>query len=136
MRIATPVRRSLSGALLAACALATMAAAATASTRRHTQLVKSQPSAHDTLTVAPKAIKLWFSEKVELKVTTVKLRNAAGSSLLLGAAARDDAEKNAPVVVPIVKPLAPGAYTIAWSAAAADGHPAKGTINFLVKGAP
>ena len=135
MRFAEAARRPLSAALLAACAVATIAAGAAASTRRHTQLVKSEPAAHDTLSAAPKAIKLWFSEKVELKVTTVKLRDAAGNAQLLGTPARADAEKNAPVIVSIVKPLAPGAYAIAWSTAATDGHLAKGTINFLVKGA-
>lgn len=135
MHFAESARRPLSVALLAACAVATIAAGATASTRRHTQLVKSEPAAHDTLSAAPKAIKLWFSEKVELKVTTVKLRDAAGNAQLLGTPARADAEKNAPVIVSIVKPLAPGAYAIAWSTAATDGHLAKGTINFLVKGA-
>jgi methionine-rich copper-binding protein CopC len=135
MRFAASVRRPLSGALLAACAVATMASGATATARRHTQLLKSEPAAHDTLAAAPKAIKFWFSEKVELKVTTVKLRDAAGNAQLLGTPARTDAEKNAPVIVPIVKTLAPGAYTIAWSTAATDGHLAKGTIAFLVKGA-
>jgi methionine-rich copper-binding protein CopC len=135
MRFAASVRRTLSGALLGACAIATMTAGATASTRRHTQLVKSEPATHDTLPAAPKVIRLWFSEKIELKVTTVKLRDAAGHAQALGTPARTGAEKNAPVIVPIVKPLAAGAYAIAWSTAATDGHLAKGTIDFLVKGA-
>jgi hypothetical protein len=134
MRFAASVRRPLSGALLTACAVATMTAGATASTRRHTQLIRSEPAAHDTVFAAPKAIKLWFSEKVELKVTTVKLRDAAGNAQMLGTPARTGPEKNAPVIVPIVKPLASGAYDIAWSTAATDGHLAKGTIDFLVKG--
>jgi hypothetical protein len=134
MRLPASICRPLSGALLATLAVAMMTAGATASTRRHTQLAKSEPAANDTLAAAPKAIKLWFSEKVELKVTTVKLRDAAGNLQELGTPGRA-VEKNAPVIVPIVKSLAPGAYSIAWSTAATDGHLAKGTIRFLVKGA-
>jgi methionine-rich copper-binding protein CopC len=135
MRFPPSVRRPVSAAFLAMCAIATMFAGAVASTRRHTQLVRSEPAAHDTLATAPKVVKLWFSEKIELKVTTVKLRDTAGSAQALGTPSRADTEKNAPVIVPIVKALGPGAYSITWSTAATDGHLAKGTISFLVKGA-
>jgi methionine-rich copper-binding protein CopC len=71
---------------------------------------------------------------VELAVTTAKLATASGASVALGAVARDTA-KNAPVVAAITKPLAAGSYVVTWSTAATDGHPAKGTFTFVVKGA-
>jgi len=121
--------------LLALAATAVLAATATASATafRHTRLIKSEPADHDTLAVAPKAVRLWFSEKVELGVTTVKLASAAGAAMAVAPLARPDTSKDAPIVAAILKPLAPGAYVIDWSTAATDGHPAKGTIAFVVK---
>ena len=101
---------------------------------RHVHLAKSDPSANDT-TVAPKAVRLWFSEKVELKVTTVKLASAAGSAVALGRLSRSDTDTDAPVVATISQALVPGGYTVSWSTASKDGHAAKGTIDFVVKAA-
>lgn len=102
--------------------------------RRHVHLEKSSPADNETLAAAPKAISLWFSEKVDLKVTSVKLVDAKGAAAALGALRRDTTAK-APVVADVTKPLAAGSYTISWSAAALDGHPEKGTIRFVVKAA-
>jgi methionine-rich copper-binding protein CopC len=101
--------------------------------RRHTRLVKSSPAEHDTLTKSPQAVRLWFSEQVELAVTTVKLADAAGTPIALDPVTRPDTGKDAPVVAGLKKALAAGAYVVAWSTAAKDGHPTKGTIGFVVK---
>jgi methionine-rich copper-binding protein CopC len=104
-----------------------------ATAARHAHLVKSEPTANDTLAAAPKALKLWFSEKVELGVTTLKLTDAAGTALPLGKPWSEAADE-APVVAAISAALAPGSYKVAWKAAAKDGHPASGMIAFVVKG--
>jgi len=101
--------------------------------RRHVHLVKSEPAAHDTLTTAPHAVTLWFSESIELKVTTIKL-TAADRTIPLGAPTLRDAGKDAPVVATLAKPIPPGRYAVAWSTASRDGHPAKGRIDFVVLG--
>jgi methionine-rich copper-binding protein CopC len=100
--------------------------------RRHAYLLKSEPAAHDT-TVAPRAVRLWFSEKVELRVTRIRLLNAAGDTVRTKkpAPASDDAD--APIVATIGATLVPGAYTVNWSTAGKDGHPSRGTIDFVVK---
>ncbi|HVT40343.1 MAG TPA: copper resistance protein CopC [Gemmatimonadaceae bacterium] len=102
--------------------------------RRHAYLVRSEPAAHDT-TSAPRAVRLWFSERVELKVTRIKLAHAAGGAVPMNkpAPAGDDAD--APIVATVAETLAPGAYTVKWSTAGKDGHPSKGTIDFVVKSA-
>jgi methionine-rich copper-binding protein CopC len=102
---------------------------------RHTRLVKSEPAANDTLAKSPSAIKLWFSEKVELPVTTVKLADAAGKSVKLAPPSRPDAKDPALVAATIATPLSAGAYVVKWSTAAKDGHAERGTIAFVVKGA-
>jgi methionine-rich copper-binding protein CopC len=122
-------------ATAAAVAITSVSTTATASAvRRHIRLLKSAPAAHDTLADAPAAIRLWFSEKVELKVTTVKLVHADGTPIRLARPELNSAKDTAAIAVTITHPLAPGGYTVGWSAASDDGHPAKGTIDFFVKG--
>jgi len=98
----------------------------------HTHLKRSEPSANDTVT-SPSAVKLWFSEKVTLAFTKVAVKNPAGVAQPVGAPAFADTSKDAPVVVTLTAPLAPGTYTVVWSAAGDDGHPARGKFDFVVK---
>jgi hypothetical protein len=100
---------------------------------RHTHLTKSEPAGNDTLANSPRMVKLWFSEQVELAVTTVKLADAAGAPVALDPVARPDTGEASPVVTAINKQLAPGGYVVTWSTAAKDGHPANGTFSFIVK---
>ena len=128
--------RTLRGIRFAALALAAVCtlSAAAAPARFHTKLVKSAPAANDTLATAPTAISLWFNEAVDLKVTTVKVAGASGA-VKTGALTRDAKLKDAPVVAAISSALAAGKYTVSWSVAGDDGHPVKGTFDFVVKGA-
>ena len=118
------------GTLIASLAFAPNSFAA----RRHVRLEKSSPTDKEVLATSPKAVSLWFSEKVDLKITTLKLVDEKGTALALGALKRDTTDK-APVMADVTKPLAPGAYSLNWSAAAADGHPEKGVVKFSVKAA-
>lgn len=103
--------------------------------RRHTHLIKSEPATNDTLAKSPGAIRLWFTEQVELAVTTVKLADAAGRPIALNPLVRPDTGQAAPVVAAVKKPLAPGGYVVTWRTAARDGHPANGAFGFVVKAA-
>jgi methionine-rich copper-binding protein CopC len=131
--------RTLSRSGLAAAGLVTMVAATLpgprAGLRLHTRLIKSEPAANDTLAHPPGAVRLWFSEQVELPVTSVKLTDEAGGAIALVPLARPDTGKTAPVVAALSAPLAAGSYVVAWRTAARDGHPANGTFGFVVKAA-
>jgi methionine-rich copper-binding protein CopC len=118
------------GALAASLAFAPNSFAA----RRHVHLEKSTPADKEVLATSPKTISLWFSEKVDLKVTTVKLVDDKGVAAALGAL-KADTTKGAPVIADVTKPLAAGSYTLNWSVAGADGHPQKGAFKFSVKAA-
>ena len=119
-------------AIAAVAAFGAITAAATPVARFHTKLVKSSPAAHDTLAASPKSISLWFNEKVELPLSTVKL-SGAGADVALGTVTRDEKTADAPLVAAIAKPLVDGAYVISYTVAGKDGHPTKGTIEFVVK---
>ena len=134
--------RGLRFAALAVASISTLSAAAvpiapsapTATLPFHTKLVKSAPAANDTLATAPTSVSLWFNEKVDLKVTTVKLTGAAGA-VKTAPVARDEKLKDAPVVAAISTTLPAGKYTVSWSVAGDDGHPVKGAFDFVVKSA-
>ena len=98
----------------------------------HARLRKSSPAANDTV-AAPAQLQLWFSEKPVLAFTKVTLKNPAGVAQPLGASSFSDASDSAAVVYPVAAPLAPGRYTVNWSAAGDDGHPMKGKFEFSVR---
>jgi len=123
-------------AFVLGCLLALTAAMPSRDARlRHVRLKKSVPAANDTLTASPKSLQFWFSEKVDLKTTDIKLATGAAVAVSLGAATRDDSMGNMemPVVTEVTRPLAPGAYVISWAAVADDGEHSKGTVKFVVK---
>ncbi len=118
-------------ALLVAVAAATAASAPAA--RFHTRLVKSAPAKDTTIAAAPKALELWFSERIDLKASRVRLTDATGKAVELASLTRDDAAENAPVVAGITGTMAAGQYTVNWAAASGDGHPVQGSFNFTVR---
>lgn len=99
----------------------------------HTRLVKSEPAAEGRVSPPP-AIRLWFSERVELSLTGLTLTGPAGRARTVRATRAESAD--APVVVAIVDTLTPGTYTVAWRTASRDGHPVTGKFRFAVVRAP
>ncbi|MDQ6770992.1 MAG: CopD family protein [Gemmatimonadota bacterium] len=82
---------------------------------------------------SPQLIRLWFSERPDLSITAVSLKDANGREFTLAAPERDPADPLL-VLVPVSLPLPPGRYTVAWRTAASDGHPSRGTFSFVVLG--
>ena len=126
-------RAALLGSL--ACATLFLGAAARAPeshARFHVSLIKAEPKQNDTLSASPKAIKLWFSESIQAGATALRLTGANGATIQLGKVSVAPAAKS-PAVAAIPKELAPGRYTLAWRTMADDGHPAKGTMSFVVR---
>lgn len=96
---------------------------------KHTHLERSEPGADSTVTVAPTAIKLWFSEAVQIRVTTLRVLRTDSVALDL-APARMGTGPRAPVILDIHGTVAPGRYTVAWRTMSRDGHPVSGTFAF------
>ena len=94
----------------------------------HAHLQTSTPA--DGGTVAPPAeIRLQFSEAVEPRFSKVTLTDPQGAAIPL----RAPKAEGAALVVPIGKPLSPGAYTVRWHAVSVDTHHTQGTFSFTVK---
>ena len=97
----------------------------------HAQLQKATPPVGGTV-ASPSEIRLEFSEGVEPKFSKVSLTGPGGAAVPLGAAATAPSNQ-AVLIVPISKPLSPGAYTVHWQAVSVDTHHTQGTFQFTVK---
>ena len=96
----------------------------------HAHLHASTPAAK-ALVGPPSEIRLEFSEGVEPKFSKVTLTGPGGDAEL--GAAKTEGSEGAVLVVPIARSLAPGAYTVHWSAVSVDSHHTQGTFGFAVK---
>jgi methionine-rich copper-binding protein CopC len=94
----------------------------------HARLQSSTPANNAALTEAPKKLTLTFSEPARL--IALKLSGAQTHSDL----PVDKGAKPAQTITVELPPLAPGSYTVEWSALAGDGHPSKGSLTFVFKG--
>lgn len=97
----------------------------------HNHLTKSSPAEDEQLAESPKVIRLWFSEKVEPKFSSISLMRADSSRIEIGKVAATDDPKSITATVPSA--LAPGGYLIRWRTAGDDGHAVRGTYKFSVK---
>lgn len=96
------------------------------SVQAHAHLEKSTPADGSTLSAAPAALELTFSEAARLtalwiqrggdaRETIKELPTAAGKTLRIALPA-----------------LAPGAYSLTWRIVAADGHVSSGAVHFTI----
>lgn len=87
---------------------------------------------------SPARLRLEFNERVELHGVVIALTNARGIAASLGAPTHAGTAKDslAIVVVPVLAPLAPGAYRVAWQIVGRDGHPVRGRYGFEVVASP
>ena len=96
----------------------------------HAQLVKSEP-AKDASVGAPATILLHFDDPLEMKFSSFKLTDIDGKAIAIKAMAAPDPKS---LGATPVAPLAPGLYTVSWTAASTeDGHKMTGTYSFTVK---
>lgn len=129
------MRRTVTRAMLVAIAAIVPFAAGAAA--RHLKLIRSEPLANAALTTSPTDVKLWFSARPELTVTSIKVTSGAGAAAVERALAplSRAAAKNSPIVAPIGAALRKGHYEVVWRTMARDGHVLNGVIPFDV-GAP
>jgi methionine-rich copper-binding protein CopC len=101
----------------------------------HLKLSRSVPSANAVLTASPTEVRLWFTQRPELSVTSIRIRSGTGASAVervLAPLARAEAA-NSPITAPVGAALAPGHYEVVWRTMARDGHVLNGVIPFDVR---
>ncbi|HYD54217.1 MAG TPA: CopD family protein [Gemmatimonadaceae bacterium] len=99
----------------------------------HTGVRRSEPAAGATVRAPLSSIRLWFTERVPLAVTRVRLIGPRGDTTML--AVRQDSADAMLVLAEAAGPLAPGGYRVLWQTAGRDGHAVRGQFRFAVTGA-
>ncbi|MFL5638230.1 MAG: copper resistance CopC/CopD family protein [Gemmatimonadaceae bacterium] len=99
----------------------------------HAHLKRSDPAAGSVVTNALLVIRLWFTERPELSMTSASLKDSDGKEIPMMLAEAGTSGDNE-IHFRLSVPLSPGRYVLAWRAAASDGHPSRGSIGFTVVG--
>lgn len=131
MARARTARRTLAAALALVVAAVVVLGLMPATGWAHGALRRSTPADSARLTTAPRELRLEFTERPEMAVTTVTLLGARGDTVALASLAAVP-DSNRVVVAPIRGGLAAGRYTVEWQTAGADGHPVRGRFTFTI----
>ena len=131
------MRHSSGRAVIAACgvavALVVIPVLASPTSSFHLSLKRSAPGRDSIVSVAPRAITLWFTQKPEIAVTTMSLQDANSTKVTLSAV-RFGAADETIIVADIKGPMRPGLYTVQWKTSSRDGHLVRGDFGFTVSG--
>jgi putative copper export protein/methionine-rich copper-binding protein CopC len=95
----------------------------------HAHLESTMPASGDTVKVAPRELRLTFSEGVELALSEIRLVSARGDVAL---APLTSARAGTVLLASITEALAPGRYTVRWRIVSDDGHPGSGEYAFVI----
>ncbi len=100
----------------------------------HLRLERAEPAVDGEITAAPDAIRLYFSQEPQIKLTTVKLTDGSGAEVQVGDAMAVGGDGK--VVAAAVKgEMKPGKYTVVWRTMAKDGHVVRGEFAFSLRAA-
>lgn len=97
----------------------------------HAHLKSATPAVDGTVSTAPTALDLTFSEGVNLRFTGVTVVGPGKSKVATRRATLTDHDRT--LVVPFASALPAGMYTVSWHALSTDGHKTQGTYSFTVK---
>lgn len=87
------------------------------------------PSSGAHLSVAPRQLRLTFTERPELTFARLQLLGPGNAPVALGRLSLDSVRT---LVASIDGPLVAGTYTVRWQIAGADGHPVRGNYRFTI----
>ena len=108
------IARTLAGTLMVLAIVLSSAGPASA----HAVLLRTEPSPQTTVTAAPEAVRLHFSESVEAAFGNVRVFDVDGKRVDKGSISTADGGRE--VVVPA--DLTTGTYTVTWRVVSTDGH--------------
>lgn len=94
----------------------------------HAILLRTEPSPQTTVKTAPAAVRLHFSEPVEVAFGAVRVFDVDGHRVDPGKISRADGNREVDVPVSLKN----GTYTVTWRVTSADGHPVHGGFAFYV----
>ena len=94
--------------------------------------LKSETPAANSAVASPQELTLKFSEGLEIKFTTLRLKGPDGKLVGVGTTTLIPND-NTTLVVPLTAPLKAGKYTVDWHAVSTDSHKTQGTYSFTIK---
>lgn len=94
----------------------------------HTGLRRSEPGRGSRLSVPPARIALWFTARPQVAFSKIRLVGPSGEIVL----EKIVADTGNGLHANIPHALDPGAYSVQWQTASADGHPIRGEFVFAV----
>lgn len=107
------------------CCLAAISAA-----HAHAFLDHADPKVGSTLKAAPTEIKIWYTERLILPFSDIKLADASGQQIATSNKHLDPS--NGQLLIVSVPPLKAGKYTVSWRVTAVDTHVTHGSFPFTV----
>jgi hypothetical protein len=123
--------RTLCGLVLAG-AMLPLLLANTSAPHRHLRLVRAEPAADSTLAASPTALRFFFSERPEIRATTIRLL-ADGTTAVELTEPRLDTSVTGLVIADLRSPVPTGTHLVAWRAMSRDGHIVTGEFRFTVR---
>lgn len=96
----------------------------------HAELLSSSPNGRELVETSPTEIALQFSENVDPIAPGIRLVDARGNDVEIGAV--DQSAGADRMRAAVRTPLADGTYVVAWQAVSADSHPVRGAFTFSV----
>ncbi|HMA03801.1 MAG: copper resistance protein CopC [Gemmatimonas sp.] len=135
-----PLLSIVSGAVLFAGVTAFAPASAitgarAARTAFHARLVRAEPAVNDTIAATPRAVRLWFSEPVELGLSRIRVVRVGGDTVKTSVLRHEGDAATTAALDLATPPSAPGTYVVMYRVVSRDGHPTSGSYNFVLKGA-
>lgn len=98
------------------------------SARAHSLLLESAPAADAQLAAPPAEISLRFNNRIEKKLSTIRLLDERGGARPLTMLADGPADR----LTATVPPLDPGPWRVEWRVLSTDGHVVSGRFSFRV----
>ena len=96
----------------------------------HAVVQRAEPTAESTVQTSPTQVRLWFSERLEPGLSSVRVVNERGEQVDTGDAKVEPAEPNQLHVS--LSSLSPGTYKVLWRVMSVDGHATRGSFTFRV----
>ena len=94
----------------------------------HSLLLASDPRPNAVLTASPSQIMLRFNNRIEKRLSRVRLVDERGAVATAPTAHAND--ETADMLLAAVPPLAPGAWRVEWQVFSTDGHVVSGSYQF------
>ena len=126
-----PPRSGLTRALASTVMVLAIVVSAAGPAAAHAVLLRSEPSPQTTVKTPPAAVRLQFSEPVEVAFGAVRVFDVDGKRVDSGKLSTADGGRD----VLVRAGLPGGTYTVAWRVVSTDGHAIHGAFQFYV-GAP